>query len=469
MSNDQKFTFIHTADWHLGYEQYQKPERARDFTDAVLTFSKQVLSMKPKPKFIIHSGDVFHHFRPTPLAFRTAHKVFSDFKKHNIPVYVIRGNHDAPLSSARKKQGDYVYLLKEMGLLEYLSIKSPVQTIEDNIFLMGIGYFGKMTPKILKEIYEEYKTKIPKDSLKILILHSLIEDQIPNEHDFTVQELASYGFDYYALGHFHLPWKKEKFGMWVCGSLEQTATNQWFDSLNIRNEKNVCKYGSYIVVDVEKTGEKWKIKPRFERVPVRPKIMINKNIKKTSPAEIESSIVETIESIDIKDKIAVFKFLIHGVAEQLSHLTNVSRYEELLRNAFHYEIKFDFTQSTNMYFLEKPLTENEIIEKYVEENVEPTKRDIVLLLVRLFLKQGYLISENVGKKIPEEELLIQIKNHVLQPNSQNSSDKKIISDKKETVNVSSQDNEKITNYKPLQNKRTPGKTTMSLEDFLGEE
>ena len=164
----------------------------------------------------------------------------------------------------------------------------------------------------------------------------------------------------------------------------------------------------------------------------------------------------------------VFKFLIHGVAEQLSHLTDVSRYEKWLRKAFHYEIKFDFTHSTDMYFLEKTLTEEEIIEKYIEENVDTTKRDIILFLVKQLLEQGSLISESVGTPISEEELIVQIKNYVINPATPNVSSKKTASNK-DIVRVSSHASKKNSNSKPLSKTKPSGKSITSLEDFLGEE
>ena len=59
-----KIQFVHTSDWHLGYTQYNKIERNRDFKDAALKLVDEIINIKPD--FVLHTGDVFHLSKPSP-------------------------------------------------------------------------------------------------------------------------------------------------------------------------------------------------------------------------------------------------------------------------------------------------------------------------------------------------------------------------------------------------------------------
>ncbi len=465
---DKEIIFIHTSDWHLGYEQYQKINRSKDFTLAVVNLKKAILSMEPKPNFLIHTGDVFHHFRPSALAFRTAYNFFNAMKENNIDVYVIRGNHDAPGSRYRKAHKDYLFLLSEMGLINYLTTDSPVINLDNEISIMGIGFFGKRTSPILNTIFNKYKEELPKDNLKILLTHALVEGQLPNDYDLTIQELVSYKFDYYALGHYHLPWFREKWNLWVSGSTEQTASNQWFDEYNIRNEGNICKYGSYLVVKAKRNEEEnnWLLRAEYKKIPVRWKIIVRKELKGKTATEIETQIREIISQTPIDQNICHFNFKIHGSADQFSEVTNQNKYADLLSKAFHFSIKFDFTQETDYSFASLHATEEEIITNYVKEMIEEEKESTILSIINYFLALGENLVEGVANIPNEEEQLQQILNLALNSNLENNIDEKTITSQpfEEAKEVFLKNNKIIS--KPIKSKKQKSKGNTSIDEFL---
>jgi len=108
--------FAHIADVHLGYEQYHLSFRADDFAKA---FERVVeSSLERDVDFVIIAGDLFHRSNPNPKAIKQAIEFLSQFKKENIPVFAIEGNHDKTI-----KEVSIYDLLESLGLLIRLGLR----------------------------------------------------------------------------------------------------------------------------------------------------------------------------------------------------------------------------------------------------------------------------------------------------------------------------------------------------------
>ena len=59
----RSFSFVHVADLHLGYMQYNLDVRREDFARAFEEVVEKTLELKPD--FMIVAGDIFHHARPS--------------------------------------------------------------------------------------------------------------------------------------------------------------------------------------------------------------------------------------------------------------------------------------------------------------------------------------------------------------------------------------------------------------------
>ena len=64
--------FIHMADTHLGYRQYGLSERENDFLEVFDDIIEE--TVKERPDFVVHSGDLFEYSRPPTKALLTAQK-----------------------------------------------------------------------------------------------------------------------------------------------------------------------------------------------------------------------------------------------------------------------------------------------------------------------------------------------------------------------------------------------------------
>ena len=223
----KSFSFVHMADIHLGYLQYNLPERGEDFARA---FSEAVdKTLKLKPSFAVMAGDIFNSPRPSNKTLATAIREFRRLKDAGIPVFTVDGSHDMepnvmigtilnPLHNA----GLIVYLPRVQGGWEggdyYLyGVKSSRSLLEADV-------------KVSRQLEENPPSPKP-EKYNILCFHGALDspEYTPPtfKPDLRVSHLPE-GFQYYAGGHIHQPFKGSfKSGVIVYpGSLETTAYDE---------------------------------------------------------------------------------------------------------------------------------------------------------------------------------------------------------------------------------------------------
>ena len=174
-----KIQFVHTSDWHLGYTQYNKIERNRDFKDAALKLVDEIINIKPD--FVLHTGDVFHLSKPSPSTIIQSVEILSKLKKSKIPIYVVRGNHDGGKSNYLSKEGGVLKLLDELNLIKY--IDDEIINLDNlNVKILGVGYYHgtKINDKI-EEILSENLNFLGKSTFNIVAIHGFVEGQMEND------------------------------------------------------------------------------------------------------------------------------------------------------------------------------------------------------------------------------------------------------------------------------------------------
>ena len=186
--------FAHLSDTHLGYRQYGKVERERDFAAAFQNIIDKIIDLDVD--FVIHSGDLFETPRPTTDALLVVQRAIKELNKAEIPIYAIAGNHDL---SRRSNPIPPQVLFKNSGLNLISPIK-PYYKIED-LFIGGVPYMPQSRNDILKEKMTKLSHKASSYKNKILILHQGIDKYIP-QSELAIGDLPT-NFSYYALGHLH--------------------------------------------------------------------------------------------------------------------------------------------------------------------------------------------------------------------------------------------------------------------------
>lgn len=229
--------FIHAADIHLGYEQYNLIVRANDFARAYMAMVDHAIGVHAD--FVVLSGDLFHRSSADAWMLRQATSGLTALRTAGIPVLAIEGNHD--VQHARKHLSWMEYLCDE-GLLCLLDLEQadngrkilrPWNDAERRgswidvagVRVYGLKYYGAITGRILEEVGGDIQPG-PND-YTVLMLHAGMQGQVPHLHGgLTVADLAPVqpAVDYLALGHVH----KRLVEGWIFnpGSLETNSTEE---------------------------------------------------------------------------------------------------------------------------------------------------------------------------------------------------------------------------------------------------
>ncbi|MCB9637812.1 MAG: DNA repair exonuclease [Myxococcales bacterium] len=97
----QTIRFLHIADVHLGYRQYNLTQRERDFflsfEDAICRYALPLEEGDPpQVDFVLIAGDLFDSRQIEPVTLSRATAVLALLlRDEGIPVFAIEGNHDA--------------------------------------------------------------------------------------------------------------------------------------------------------------------------------------------------------------------------------------------------------------------------------------------------------------------------------------------------------------------------------------
>ncbi len=84
--------FLHTADIHLGYQQYGVKERFNDFSRVFLHIVDQAILRRVD--FVLLAGDLFEKRTVDPMAMRVAVEGLRKLCDANILTLAVEGNHE---------------------------------------------------------------------------------------------------------------------------------------------------------------------------------------------------------------------------------------------------------------------------------------------------------------------------------------------------------------------------------------
>src|SRR5258706_13073234 len=109
--------FVHTADNHLGYEQYGMKERFNDFARAFFAVVDDAIARKAD--FFVVSGDLFNKRSIDALTLIQAQQALQRLRNAAIAAIAIEGNHD------RSFYRDGVSWLQFLGWQKLLYLLNP--------------------------------------------------------------------------------------------------------------------------------------------------------------------------------------------------------------------------------------------------------------------------------------------------------------------------------------------------------
>jgi DNA repair protein SbcD/Mre11 len=223
-------TIVHTADNHLGYEQYGLKERFNDFARAFLAVVDDALARRADA-FLI-AGDLFNKRAIDALTLMQAQTGLQKLKDAGIPAIAIEGNHD------RSYYRDGVSWLQFLGWGGNLILLNPVvengvpqltpwdpatlrgayvDLKEGAIRVYGLPWYGANTARVMEAFAQELVAHAAEEAAagveyRILLMHTGIEGIVPQMHGLPTYEQFQplRGLvDYVALGHIHKQYERD--------------------------------------------------------------------------------------------------------------------------------------------------------------------------------------------------------------------------------------------------------------------
>jgi DNA repair exonuclease SbcCD nuclease subunit len=245
----------HISDTHLGYRALfrvdpvsGRNQRSLDVEHAYETAVTDMLTRNVD--LVVHSGDVFHHTRPSWPALRCFIRQTRRLEEAGLPIIVIGGNHDTP----RLRTSGSAYSVLELALPGTTFVTGyqeefPAVDESLNLHVVAVphGKLADNTPPF---------TKPEPGKRNLLITHGLVPGMQLRGHREPGEEEVSDAildatFDYIALGHYHL-WSKQRHNAWYAGSTERMG---WGD-------EDVDP--GYLIVELGAPGEP----PQVDHIPL---------------------------------------------------------------------------------------------------------------------------------------------------------------------------------------------------------
>lgn len=333
--------FFHIADTHFGVENYGKVDSQTGIHSRLLDFSRSLefcidQAISQDVDFVLFCGDAYKTANPTPTQQKLFVKQLLRLQNSKIPVVIVVGNHDHPLSFGKSHsldvftylpvEGFYVFskpdvlsLKTKNGLVQIVGIPWPTRSNlianEQHRFKSNAeitGYLSEKVGGIISALAQSLKPEEP----AILAAHLTVSTGVfsgsekcaifGNDPLFLPSQLALYPFDYVALGHLHRYQNLNARGIPVVysGSIEK------IDFGERRESKGFCS----VKIDKTKSGKACSFE--FIQLPIRPMIQIE--VELNEEESLTQQIIEEIEKFDLSGAIVkILYYLKSGKSDKV--------------------------------------------------------------------------------------------------------------------------------------------------------
>lgn len=249
------YKVLHFGDSHLGrkHPSQIRKERVQSTIKAFRYCVDQAI--EEDVDFIIHAGDVFDTVYPWHTVIDAAKKDLEKLEKHEIPMYVIRGNHDRSFGQGRTLKGIAIEHLESewVNLIDPQGAEFPENSYidhDENIRIYGLGYHANKTAQILEDFSPE------NDKFNFLLLHDFIDGvtRSYSENTAKADNIAGKNVDYVAIGHDHQPNQEERIGSTVFAATGGTVDYD-FNTTQFEKGYNILRIDAEEKeIDVEKNS-----------------------------------------------------------------------------------------------------------------------------------------------------------------------------------------------------------------------
>lgn len=322
--------FIHTADIHFGMENYGRVDPHSGIHSRLLDFQKAFNfcidhAIAHNVDFFLFSGDAYKTAHPSPTQQKLLFNCLMRLFKARIPVIIIVGNHDNPLSFGKANSMD---IFQDLPLDGFYVVSKPthipLQTKNGPINIIGIPwptrnslsmnnqhlhktgleitqYISQAVAAIITDFAKKLDPKIP----AVLAGHLTVSSGIfsgsekraiyGNDPVFLPSQLAIAPFDYVGLGHLH---RYQNLNAGGYPALIYSGSIERVDFGERKEDKGFC------LVTIEKKDS---TTHKFIKTPTRPFIQVEVHLQ---PAvDHTQQILDALDEHDIEN--AVVKIVYH--------------------------------------------------------------------------------------------------------------------------------------------------------------
>ncbi len=252
--------FLHLADLHLGYHQYNSLERQRDFFFAFRDIIERY-ALPGQVDFVLIAGDFFDSRIIHPATMNQAVAVLDQLRKAEIPVLVIEGNHDSKPFDNSANWLSFLAGIDQIILLEptFKDGKAELKPWDPKskrgayielhgLRIIGARWYGSSTARAIP-IFVEAIRDLPPADYTIQMLHLGLEGYInENAGGLSYEQIKPLQdvVDYLAIGHFHKCYTLDN---WVfnpgspeaCSVLEAEHTRGFF-RVTVQNGRHTVEH-----------------------------------------------------------------------------------------------------------------------------------------------------------------------------------------------------------------------------------
>jgi len=280
------FSFVHVADLHLGYAQYNLDVRREDFENAFREVVDKTIELKPD--FMIVAGDLFHHARPSNVTLEATITNFRRLRDAGIPVLAVDGGHD---SAPNIVTGTILNPLDSAGLIYYLPRHEGAFWRNESCYVYGVPNFRtkRRTDELLPLFFEQNKPSPDPALFNVFLFHMALDIPSitpPHIEAEASPEVMPDGFNYLAGGHVHQPSiNKFKDGLLVYSGCTETVN---YDDAKIDK--------GFYHVEVNEKGV-----PKIKRINLeytRKFVVLEPDYTGMLPAKITDSAVKLVKEND---------------------------------------------------------------------------------------------------------------------------------------------------------------------------
>lgn len=382
--------FIHTADIHFGMENYGKIDVKTGIHTRLLDFEIALnfcidYAIEQNVDFFMFSGDAYKTAHPSPTHQRLLMQCFLRLFKANIPLVMVIGNHDNPLSFGKAHALEIfdqipvngfhvighartIVLPTKNGPVQIVGIPWPSRTT----IALQSNHTQKTVQELASYISSSVATTIAESAQKldptipaILAGHLTVSTGIFSGSEkraiygtdpvLTTEQLALHPFDYVALGHLH---RYQNLNPHSYPAVVYSGSIERIDFGERKEDKGFC------IVTIH---EKGKTEHQFIKGPMRPFIQLDVHLE--PDRSHTEQIIQALRKHDIAH--AVLKILYHVPAHvidrvdiiavqnacaQVHHLVGILpvRALEMRARRAHASIDMNLESLLNSFFATKP-------------------------------------------------------------------------------------------------------------------